>query len=119
MKVNFNQSFKNFDGTDIYESYEVVEKEKVDGKDQEVTKVKSRPKLISATIASILFVGKECKNVDEKMQSFALSQRIYNSKSAIEINVDEAAFIKRMMGDSLVAGAYAQVVNLLEDNTKK
>ena len=38
MKVNFNVAFKNFDGSDITEPYEVVEKKIVDGKEMEVTK---------------------------------------------------------------------------------
>lgn len=119
MKVNFNQAFKNFDGTDISESYEVVEKEIIDGKEREVTKTKLRPKMISTMIASVLFIGKECKSVEEKMVAFNLSQRIYKAKGAIEISPEDAVLIKRLTAESLIAGAYAQVANLVEDNSKK
>lgn len=99
MKVNFNVAFKNFNGTVIQEN----------GKDQ----------MISVMVSSVLFIGKECKTVEEKMTAFNLSQRIYNSKGAIEISAEDATLIKRLTADSLIAGAYAQVANLVEDNTSK
>ena len=86
MKVNFNVAFKNFDGSDITEPYEVVEKKIVDGKEMEVTKT---------------------------------DYRIYKAKGAIEISPEDAVLIKRLTAESLIAGAYAQVANLVEDNIKK
>ena len=47
-----------------------------------------------------------------------LSQRIYTAKEPIEISLEEAALIKKLAGN-LIAGAYAQVVNLLENSSKK
>lgn len=118
MKVNFNQAFKNFDGSDIQETYEAIEKEIVNGKEIEVTKNKLRPKLVSVTVASILFIGKDCTNAEEKMMAFSLSQRIYNAKEAVDITAEEASLIKRLIADSLMAGAYAQIANLVEGNFK-
>lgn len=118
MKVNFNQAFKNFDGSDIQETYEAIEKEIVNGKEIEVTKNKLRPKLVSTTVASILFLGKDCSNAEEKMIAFSLSQRIYYAKEAVDITAEEASLIKRLIADSLVAGAYAQIANLVEGNSK-
>ena len=119
MKVNFNVAFKNFDGSDITEPYEVVEKKIVDGKEMEVTKTDYRPKMISVMVASVLFIGKECKTVEEKMTAFNLSQRIYKAKGAIEISPEDAVLIKRLTAESLIAGAYALVANVVEDNIKK
>ena len=70
-------------------------------------------------VASVLFIGKECKTVEEKMTAFNLSQRIYKAKGAIEISPEDAVLIKRLTAESLIAGAYAQVANLVEDNIKK
>lgn len=117
MKVNFNVAFKNLDGSDMIEPYEVVEKKVIDGKEVEVTKTEYRPKMISVMVASVLFIGKECKNVEEKMTAFNLSQRIYNATEAVEISNEEATLIKRQMAEPLTAGAYAQVANLVECNT--
>lgn len=99
MKVNFNQAFKNFDGTAISEG--------------------SKDKMISTMVASFLFLGQDLTTADEKMMSANLSQRIYSAKGAVELSLEEAALIKKLAGQSLIAGAYAQVVNLLEDNSKK
>lgn len=114
MKVNFNVAFKNFDGKDVTETYQEVVHEEVNGVVKDVVKERVKTQMIYRMVASILFVGKECKDVDEKMVSFNLSQRIYNAKGAIEITTEEAALIKKLVADSLIAGAYAQVVYLLE-----
>lgn len=108
MKVNFNQAFKSFDGTEVTEPYEVKEG---------VTK--HRPKMISTMVASFLFLGEGLTSVEEKMMSANLSQRIYSATEPVEISVEEASLIKQLAGKTLIAGAYAQVVNLLEDNSKK
>lgn len=119
MKVNFNVAFKNFDGKDVTETYQEVVREEVNGVVKDVVKDKVKTQMIYRMVASILFVGKECKDVDEKMASFNLSQRIYNAKGAIEVATEEAALIKKLVANSLIAGAYAQVVNLLENGTSK
>ena len=106
MKVNFNQAFKSFDGTMITETVE-------DGKG-----VKTKDKMISTMVASFLFLGEGLTSVEEKMMAANLSQRIYTAKEPIEISLEEAALIKKLAGN-LIAGAYAQVVNLLENSSKK
>ena len=59
------------------------------------------------------------KNAEEKMKAFDLSQRIYKATSEIEISTEEASFIKKQTSEAMIAGAYAQVVNLLENNEKE
>ncbi|RHJ74412.1 hypothetical protein [Parabacteroides sp. AM08-6] len=119
MKVNFKQPFKNYDGTNIKETFEVVEKQNVDGEIKDVVVQKERDKLISSMVSSILFIGKDCTNAEDKMKAFDLSQRIYKATSKIEISTEEASFIKKHASEAMIAGAYAQVVNLLENNTKE
>lgn len=104
MKVNFNVAFKNFDGKDVTETYQEVVHEEVNGVVKDVVKERVKTQMIYRMVASILFVGKECKDVDEKMVSFNLSQRIYNAKGAIEITTEEAALIKNWLRILLLLG---------------
>ena len=119
MRVNFNQAFKDYDGTNVTETVEVIEQVNIDGVIKDVPVQKKRDKMISSTVSSILFLGQGCEKAEEKMKAFDLSQRIYKATSDIEISTEEASFIKTHISKALIAGAYAQVVYLLENNTKE
>lgn len=93
MKLNFNQSFKDFKGEAIVEN--------------------GKEKSISEMIATLLFSGQGITKNEDKLKAFSLSQRIYNAKSAIEITVEEASMIKKV-AESLSAGAYSQVIAIIE-----
>ena len=93
MKVNFNQSFKDFRGNDI-------------------------GILISDEVGKLLFnvstSGNNPLNADEKYMAYKLCSRICNG-SEVELNSAEAAFVVKVCGEFLTAGAYGQVRDLIEE----
>ncbi len=94
MKINFNQSFKDFKGEAILEN--------------------GKEKSISEMVATLLFSGHGITKNEDKLKAFSLSQKIYSSKGAIEITVEDASMIKKV-AESLSAGAYAQVIAIIEN----
>lgn len=92
MKVNFNQSFKDFKGKAIGVSIA-----------DEIGKVMFN---LSATRDTPL-------TVNEKYMAYKLSLKMAR-EGETEINVDEASFIVKVCGEYLTAGAYGQVKDLIE-----
>ena len=92
MKVNFNQSFKDFKGNEI-------------------------GVMISDEIGKILFnvssSGNSPLTSDEKYMAYKLCNRI-SQGGETELTSEEAAFILRASGEFLTAGAYGQVRDLIE-----
>ena len=92
MKVNFNQSFKDFKGNEI-------------------------GVMISDEIGKVLFNLSTSNNTplsaDEKYMAYKLCNRI-SQGGETELTSEEAAFILRASGEFLTAGAYGQVRDLIE-----
>ena len=92
MKVNFNQSFKDFKGKEI-------------------------GVMISDEIGKVLFNLSTSNNTplsaDEKYMAYKLCNRI-SQGGETELTSEEAAFILRASGEFLTAGAYGQVRDLIE-----
>lgn len=99
MKVNFNQSFKDFRGEPIIEE-------------------NGKPQLVKNVMSALLFSGtwldrKPNSSPEEKVMAADLSSRIYKSTEEIELTVEEAAIVKAA-ATSLNPGGYIQVINLIE-----
>ena len=98
MKVNFNQSFKDFKGTEI--------------------KAGGNPVLISDEVGKVLFNVGMTANVplsaDEKYMAYKLCNRI-TSGNEVELTMEEGAFVLRVCGEHMTAGAYGQIRDLIED----
>lgn len=92
MIVNFNQSFKDFKGNEIGLK-------------------------ISDEIGKMLFnISTSNKNplsADEKYMAYKLCNRIC-SGGETELTSEESAFIVRVCGEYMTAGAYGQVKDLIE-----
>lgn len=92
MKVNFNQSFKDFKGKGI-------------------------GVMISDEIGKILFnvssSGNSPLTSDEKYMAYKLCNRI-SQGGETELTSEEAAFVVKVCGEYLTAGAYGQVRDLIE-----
>lgn len=91
MKVNFNQSFKDFKGNEI-------------------------GVMISDEIGKVLFnlstSNKTPLSADEKYMAYKLCNKVCSGET--EVSAEEAAFILRVSGEFLTAGAYGQVRDLIE-----
>ena len=99
MKVNLKQSFKDFKGLEI--------------------KSGGNPVFISDEVGKILFnVGMSANvplSVDEKYMAYKLCNKIA-SDNVVELTMEESAFILRICGEHLTAGAYGQIRDLFENN---
>lgn len=95
MKVNFNKSFKDY--------REIVVEDPKTGEVQSLKDI----------ICARLFSAGENLSADEKYEAYKLMVRINPSKAAIEIEDKESILIKKVCEKSLTAGAYGQIVELL------
>lgn len=100
MKVNFNQTFKDYRGDDLL--------------------VGGHPQVIGPIVAQCLFNGegmKPCgnpiKDNARKLTSYILCNRIMQSDGPVNLTVEEAALIKEAV-ETLTPGCYAQIVLLIE-----
>ncbi len=92
MKINFTTKLKNFDGSET-------------------------EKTVGHLIGCLLFgYGDANASTDKKYSAYKLMQRISQSEVECEISVEEASLIKEIVAKSMSAGAYGQIVDLLENN---
>ncbi len=73
---------------------------------------------IGTAIATRLFnldkMDGVCVSADEKYRAYSLSRRFSDSPDAVNLTTEEAAFIKKVCADTFTAGAYGQIVDLIE-----
>ena len=68
---------------------------------------------------SLFFLGSSGKSqvsAEDKYKAYKLCNRISSSQESTELTADEAAFVLRICGDTLSAGAYGQIRDLIENN---
>ena len=92
MRVDFNRPFKGYDGRELTGNN------------------------IAMSVAEALFNYGKDKPVgrDEKFKAYVLCQRIIQGGGILEITTEEGTLIKEVCGESLTAGGYGQVYELIE-----
>lgn len=94
MKINFKKPFLSFDGQPMKE-------------------------IISEEIGRSLFSAQrldgKALTADEKYMAYKLSMRLLNHDE-IELSTEEASFIKKVCSETIIAGAYGQIVDLIENS---
>ena len=92
MKVDLNRRFRGFDGNEL-------------GGDN-----------IATAVAEALFNYGKDKQVgrDEKFKAYVLCQRIIQSGGVLNLESEDVTLIKEVCGESLTAGGYGQVYELVE-----
>lgn len=101
MKIKFNTPFVGFDGRELTQ----------DGKPQMIGKIVALS-LFAGT--SILPTGNPERDIANKLLAYNLCQRIYNATAEVDICAEEIVLIKQAVAGLTSAGAYAQVINLIE-----
>ena len=100
MNVNFNVPFVDLMGKPIYEN----------GKEA----------IVADRVASLLFnlsaLNKEPLKAEQKYKAYKLCTRITGKPENVELSAEDAAFIKEVCSEAFSAGAYGQVVDLIENN---
>ena len=92
MKVDLNRRFRGFDGNEL-------------GGDN-----------IATAVAEALFNYGKDKPVgrDEKSKAYVLCQRIIQGGGVLDLESEDVTLIKEVCGESLTAGGYGQVYELVE-----
>ena len=94
MKVNFNQKVKDHRGKEV----NIV---------------------ISEKLSELMwFAGSQPTEQftrEEKFKAYKISQKLIANNGNIEIDVDEAAFIKDMAGKYVAAGVFGQICDIIEN----
>lgn len=68
---------------------------------------------------SLFFLGSSGKtqfSAEEKYRAYKLCNRISSADGEIELTAEEAAYILRICGEALSAGAYGQIRDIIEHN---
>ncbi|MBR5271804.1 MAG: hypothetical protein IKU25_00185 [Clostridia bacterium] len=94
MKVNFNQKVKDHRGKEV----DIVISEKL-----------SELMWYAGSSADHQFTR------EEKFRAYKISQKLIAHDGNIEIDVDEASFIKDMASKYLAAGVFGQVCDIIEN----
>ncbi len=104
MKVNMNKPFIGFDGKVLKMT------------DQQTNE--QRTIFISDTIAQTMFNASTLQNApmsqQDKFTAFKICQKIIQNPSCVELTSEEVVLIKAITAQDMSAGAYGQVVELLE-----
>lgn len=93
MTRNFNKPFIGFDGKPVDD------------------------KKISDILGMQLYAagnGKDNVSGDDKLRAYHLSVQLHANPEAVELTTEDCALIKSVAENSLVAGAYGQVVDIIE-----
>lgn len=98
MKVNLNRSFMDFK--------------------QQVLMEQGRPTLIADQVCKTLFnlgtSGRTPVSPDDKYLAYRLCKRISEADGEVEISTEEGAFILKACAETLTAGAYGQLRELID-----
>ncbi|WP_459187285.1 hypothetical protein ACGE0T_14240 [Parabacteroides sp. APC149_11_2_Y6] len=88
MKVNFNQSFKDYKGEETNQ-------------------------VIKDTVCQCLYSCADGYSAEEKFRAYKLNLLIIPSTGEVELSPEDAALIKRICERSLTAGGYGQIAELI------
>lgn len=95
MKVDFNKKFIGITGNELKEN-------------------------IAETISAYMFhlMDLDGKPIlrEQKMTAYHIYRKILQNPSLVDITTEEATFIKQVCAEKLMAGAYGQIEDLIENN---
>lgn len=94
MNVNFNNKILSFNGQPL----------KQNGTDMDFHTI----------VCQMLYTAGEKYTAEEKYRAYKIMQRIEADPEHVEINNEDAVLIKRIVGETLTAGAYGQLADLLD-----
>ena len=100
MKLNLNVSLKTIDGLEMKE--ENVENG---------VKV-LKPLMVNKICARIIYNSTEV-DINDKLKAHNIALKLFNAEGDIDLELDEIVLIKSLL-KNLSAGAYGQIINILE-----
>lgn len=113
MQVNFNIPFKNYKGEPMQREVEAIRNEK--------KVLEKQPVIIADVLAQNLYSGEGIektgnteKDNENKFKAYKLCHRIFSTPGTVDLTPEESILIKQVSAAALTAGAYGQIVELLE-----
>jgi len=79
---------------------------------------KGEPQMVSDIIGLYLYTAGSKKPLEpaDKIRAYKLSVKIQEMPEMVSLEAEDITLIKEIIGDQLVAGAYGQIVSLLEQD---
>lgn len=107
MKVNLNRNLLDFRGREFIEL--------VNGKESK--------KSVRDLVAEALFAAgsNPQKNMEtsKKLRAYKMLQQIISNRGVLNIETEDAALLKEICGEYLIAGTYGQIYDLIEGGNKE
>lgn len=96
MKINFNQPFKDFRGN--------------------VVLANGKPVMMADEVGRTLYNAGSAKQLtaEEKYEAYKICTRITTSDGEVDITAEDGATILRLCAETMTAGAYGQIKDLIE-----
>lgn len=69
---------------------------------------------VSITLFNLSTIGGAPVSQEQKYLAYLLCNRISQAPDCVEMSTEDAAFLKQVCGEKLSAGAYGQIVDLIE-----
>lgn len=98
MKVNLNQPFRDVKGNPV----------KLNGADHLISDA------VSFSLFNLAQIGGQPANAEQKYHAYSLFKKVQANPSEVEISTEDATFIKQVTVEVLSAGAYGQLVDIIE-----
>ena len=106
MKVNFNVPLVDFRGNVLSKQVEVVKNGK---KCLEV-----QPEILKELVCQALYGCGDGLTGDEKYSAYKLGIKIITSEEEVDLKPEDGVLIKKICNPFLTAGAYGQLVTLID-----
>lgn len=104
MRINLKKCFVDIFGNPV------IEKRGQESAPQEMWR------LLAMSLFSLSSLGGRPLAKEQKYMAYSMSRRMAESPASFECTAEEAAFLKDVCSETLSAGAYGQVVDLIESN---
>lgn len=77
---------------------------------------KGEPQMVSDVVGLYLYTAGSKKPLEpaDKMRAYRLSVKLQEKPESVNLEAEDITLIKEVISDQLVAGAYGQIVELLE-----
>ena len=97
MKIEFNQELKTFDG--------------------ETLQMNDKPLTLRRAAVESLLIPKGGDDGDKKAENCALAMKIHQSNGQIDLTIDEAAELKKRIGENMTPLVVGQAWEMLDPKT--
>lgn len=99
MKVNFNKPFRDADGKPVIAA---------SGKEENIAD------RLGISLFNLVQIKGRAATPEEKYQAYCILKKIKDNPEEVEISTEDATLIKDIAAETLSAGAYGQIYDIVE-----